>query len=334
MQCPNLPPPHPLRTLSDRFPLAIPNALVPSAELAFLYVWIALVSTATFGLVTVLDKRLIDRHMPSLAAFYVSVGAGLILYALVVLALTGIPQGAPWDHLAAAGAAGLCWGAALGLMFWGYKYEEASRASAIIHTFPVFVAALAVTLLGETLVGGQWVAIVAVVAGAFAISLRGSAGGMPVRLNRAFPILVGASLFTALAHLTNKYALEELPVWFVYAVRNLGMGGIFLCLWRPGTLGELSQALRQKETLAYLLLAEYLLAPAAILLNVTATSLGPVSLVSTLTATRPLFVFIYGTILSTPALRLLDEPLDRNTLGIKLASVAVIVAGVAALTLL
>ena len=302
--------------------------------MAHLYVWIALLSTTIFGLVTVLDKRLIDRHMPSLSAFYVSVGTGLVLYALAVLALTGIPQGASWDRLAAAGAAGLCWGGALGMMFLGYKYEEASRASAIIHTFPVFVALLAVTLLGETLVGGQWAAILVVVAGAFAISLRGSDGGMPVRLNRAFPILVGASMFTALAHLTNKYALEELSVWFVYAVRNLGMGGIFLCLWRPGTLGALAQALRQKETLALLLLAEYLMAPAAILLNVTATNLGPVSLVSTLTAARPLFVFIYGTILSVPALRLLDEPLDRNTLGIKLVSVAAIIGGVAVLTLL
>ena len=299
-----------------------------------MYIWLALLSTATFGLVTVLDKRLIDRHMPTLPAFYVSVGLGLILYALVVLALTGIPQGASWDRLASAGAAGLSWGCALGLMFLGYKYEEASRASAIIHTFPVFVALMAVTLLGETLAGGQWVAIVVVVAGAFAISLRGSSGGMPVRLNRAFPILVGASLFTALAHLTNKYALEELSVLFVYAVRNLGMGGIFLCLWRPGTLGELSRALRQKETLVLLILAEYLLAPAAILLNVTATSLGPVSLVSTLTATRPLFVFIYGTILSVPALHLLNEPLDRNTLGVKLVSVVAIIGGIAALTLL
>ena len=157
---------------------------------------------------------------------------------------------------------------------------------------------------------------------------------MPVRLNRAFPILVGASLFTAFAHLTNKYALEELSIWFVYAVRNLGMGGIFLCLWRPGTFGELSRMVRQRESLAVLLLAEYLLAPAAILLNVTATSMGPVSLVSTLTATRPLFVFVYGTLLSVPALRLLEEPLDRNTLGIKLVSVVVIISGVAALTLL
>ena len=40
------------------------------------------------------------------------------------------------------------------MMFLGYKHEEASRASAVIHTFPIWVAFLAVPLLGETLVLG------------------------------------------------------------------------------------------------------------------------------------------------------------------------------------
>jgi drug/metabolite transporter (DMT)-like permease len=234
----------------------------------------------------------------------------------------------------AAGASGLCWGGALGMMFWGYKYEEASRASAIIHTFPVFVAILAVTVLGETLVAGQWVAIIVVVAGAFTISLRTSNGGKILRLTRAFPILIGASMFTALALLTGKYALEELSVWLVFSLRNYGMVVVFVFLWRPGAFGELFRAVRNWRTMLLLLLAEYSLAPLAVVLNVTATSLGPVSLVSTLTATRPVFVFIFGSILSVPALRLLDEPLDRPTLLVKLVAIIMVVSGIAALTLL
>jgi len=299
-----------------------------------LYIWIALASAATFGMVTVLDKRLVSNNMPSLAAFYMGTLISLVGYATVVLALTGIPENAATDRLMAAGASGLCWGGALGMMFWGYKYEEASRASAIIHTFPVFVAILAVTILGETLVAGQWVAIIVVVAGAFTISLRTSNGGKILRLTRAFPILVGASMFTALALLTGKYALEELSVWLVFSLRNYGMVVVFVFLWRPGAFGELFRAVRNWRTMLLLLLAEYSLAPLAVVLNVTATSLGPVSLVSTLTATRPVFVFIFGSILSVPALRLLDEPLDRPTLLVKLTAIIMVVSGIAALTLL
>ncbi len=220
------------------------------------------------------------------------------------------------------------------MMFWGYKLEEASRASAIIHTFPVFVAVLAVVFLGETLVAGQWAAIVVVVAGAFTISTWGSGGGRIIRLNRAFPILIGASLFTALGLLTGKYALEELPVWFVYATRNYGMAVTFAFLWRPGAFRELFGALGSWRTVLLLFLAEFSLGPLAIMLNVAAINLGPVSLVSTITATRPLFVFIFGTLLSTSAFPLLDEPLDRRTLAVKLVAIVMVVGGIAMLTLM
>jgi drug/metabolite transporter (DMT)-like permease len=299
-----------------------------------LYICVALASAATLGMVTVLDKRLVSNNMPSLSAFYMGTLLSLVGYATVVLVLTGLPDNASTDRLIAAGVSGLCWGGALGMMFWGYKYEEASRASALIHTFPVFVAILAVTVLGETLVAGQWVAIIVVVAGAFTISLRTSNGVKILRLTRAFPILVGASMFTALALLTGKYALEELPVWFVFALRNYGMVVVFAFLWRPGAFQQLFGALRDWRTVLLLFLAEYSLAPLAVVLNVAATSLGPVSLVSTLTATRPVFVFIFGSILSVPALRLLDEPLDRPTLLVKLTAIIMVVGGIAALTLL
>jgi drug/metabolite transporter (DMT)-like permease len=146
------------------------------------------------------------------------------------LIVTGLPENAALDRLIAAGVSGLCWGGALGMMFLGYKLEEASRASAIIHTFPVFVAVLAVVFLGETLASGQWVAILVVVAGAIIISVWGSRGGKIIRLNKAFPILIGASMFTAAGLLTGKYALEELPVWFVYSTRQYGMGIMFAFL--------------------------------------------------------------------------------------------------------
>ena len=123
------------------------------------YIWVALLSAGTFGIVTVLDKRLASYNMPSLVAFYMGVMVSLVGYATVAIIITGIPQHLPPDRLISAIVSGLCWGGALAMMFWGYKLEEASRASAIIHTFPVFVAILAVLFLGETLGLSQWIAI-------------------------------------------------------------------------------------------------------------------------------------------------------------------------------
>jgi drug/metabolite transporter (DMT)-like permease len=299
-----------------------------------LYIWVALLSAGTLGMVTVLDKRLASNNLPTLASFYMGTLIALVGYATVALISTGIPANIATDRMVAAIASGLCWGGALAMMFLGFKYEEASRASAIIHTFPVFVAILAVLILGETLGPGQWIAIIVVVAGAFLISLKPTDGGGMFQMTRAFPILIGASLFTASALLTGKYALAELPVWFVYSIRNYGMAVVFVFLWRPGAFRQLFRAVRNWRTLLLLFAAEFSLAPLAVALNVAAISMGPISLVATLTATRPIFVFIYGTIFSLPALKLLDEPLDRPTLAVKLVAIIMVVGGIVALTLL
>jgi drug/metabolite transporter (DMT)-like permease len=299
-----------------------------------LFIWVALLSAGTLGLVTVLDKRLASYSMPSLGAFYAGSCIPLLVIGGGVLAIDGLPAGSDMVRVLTAALSGLLWGGALSMMFWGYKLEEASRASAIIHTFPVFVAILGVVFLGETLSAGQWAAIVTVVAGASTISLWGSGGGMFIRLNRSLPILLGASALTALGLVTSKYALEELPVGLVFGLRNLGMGLVMVSLTRPRDFRMLGTAVRDWRTALTLFLAEYSLAPLAVVLNVTAISLGPVSLVATVTATRPIFVFIYSTLFSTAAIGLLHEPLDRSTLAVKLAAIVMVVGGIAALTLL
>jgi drug/metabolite transporter (DMT)-like permease len=297
------------------------------------WVLASLVSAAVFAVVSVMDKRILAVHVDGMPGFYFLVG--LMQFVMAIVAVLVEPwQGASLNTMTMAALSGTITGAGLLCLFYGIRALDISRAIPIFHTFPVFVAILAVAFLGETLVAGQWGAVLVVVAGAFTISIWGSRGGRTFRLNRAFPILIGASLFTALGLLTGKYALEELPVWFVYSTRNYGMAVMFAFLWRPGAFGQLFGALRSWRTALLLFLAEFSLAPLAVFLNVTAINLGPVSLVSTITATRPLFVFLYGTLLSTSIFPLLNEPLDRRTLAVKLVAIMMIVGGIAALTLL
>jgi uncharacterized membrane protein len=297
------------------------------------WTFLALLSAGTFGMVTAFDKRLIDKHLPSLACFYAIVCVTLTVSAAAVLVAAGGPESAPTGRLIVAGVSGFCWSAGLAMTFWGYKLEEASRVSAVIHVFPVFVAIMAVAFLEETLIAGQWVAIMVVVTGAMMVSLRSSAGGGLGRLTRAFPVLIGAGFFTALAHLTGKYALEEVSVWTFFPIRSFVMAfGLFL-LAKPQAFHQLLMAMRDRKTLALVVVSEFILAPVGSLSLAGATSLGPVSLVSTMSATRPLFVFVITTMLSAPRLRLLEEPLERNTLALKVVSLAMIVGGTSALTL-
>ena len=294
-------------------------------------IWLALLSAAIFGLVTVTDKRLISVNMPNISSFYFIIVITLYVHTGLAIIVFGIPDQLPLTHLLLAGIAGLFWGASLWTMFIGYRFEEASRASAVIHTFPVFVALLAVPFLGEILSIAQCLAILIVVVGAFSISLRSSAGNL-FTINKAFPILIAASILTALAHITGKYSLEKIEVEFVYAMRNFFMATFLAMFSRPKDTVTVIRALKNPQTLALVIVGETILAPIGIFLNVAASSIGAISIVSTVTASRPFFVFLYGSILSVGPFRLLDESIDIRTLATKAISISLIIGGIALLS--
>jgi len=72
-------------------------------------IWLALLSAAIFGLVTVADKRLIAVNMPDLSSFYLIIVISLYGHAGLALAVFGIPEQLPLGHLLLAGLAGLFW---------------------------------------------------------------------------------------------------------------------------------------------------------------------------------------------------------------------------------
>ena len=270
------------------------------------------------------------------------------MYGFVYLGLSEFPAGVSPTRIAVGVVSGLCWGGAIAMMFWGFKLQEVSRASALLFTFPVFVALFASLFLGESLGYGQWLAIGVVVFGALLISVTepaksifekvnrywktdGSSTGSQIRFTLAFPVLIGSSLLTAGGHLTGKYALQELSVPMVTSMGFFGTAFVLAIFWRPRAFREIRQVVRSKEALLLLLLSEGILVPIAVTSMIAATKLGPISLVATIAGTRPIFVFLYSTVLSLPSIRLLNETLDRRTLVVKLASAGMIIMGIMSL---
>ncbi|HZA21520.1 MAG TPA: EamA family transporter [Dehalococcoidia bacterium] len=298
-----------------------------------IWLLLALLSSATFAVVGVIDKRLNDKYLPSLSSYYVWIAISVFIYGVIFLVMGGIPRGVDARFPLMAGASGLAWGGAMLMFFKGYQMQEVSRASAVVFTFPVFVAIMAALFLDETLVPVQWVAIGLVVSGAILVSLNGGTGSKSAKLAQAFPILVGASLLTAIGHITSKFAVEELSVATVSSFRFFGMAAVLALSWRPATFGHLRQALNSREALVLLLVGEMVLVPAAVLHMITATKLGPVSLVATVTGTRPIFILLYSTLLSLPTLRILSESVDPRSLTVKLVSVMMIIGGIVSLGL-
>ena len=299
------------------------------------WVTAVLISTSLFAVVTVFDKRLATNLFPSAGSFNAAFGllqaAIAVVYFSAVIPTVGFDGGAgvPW-----AIASGLFWALGLFLFFHGLRLEEASRAAPIQQIGPIFAAVVAVVFLGEALTPFQWAAVVVVVMGAALVSTRPEERLFRLARGRAFFILLGGSFSIGMAFIASEQATHEMNVWGIQAIRAAAMSaGVLLLSMRPTTFRQLRSVSGSVGAWVNLLIAEGLLAPIAALMFVIALSLGPVSSVSAVSASRPMFVLILGVLLSTKYWDLLHERIDRRTMGLKAASVAMIVGGVAALSL-
>jgi len=293
------------------------------------WVSIAIFGTAFLGLVNIIDSHLISRRMPSLRAFLLLIGIVHLIYASVLFSLFPLPEGMGiWPVLVAV-ASGILRTGAITIMLYTMKREEVSRVIPVVYTYPVFVAIMAVPLLGETLYYLQWIAIIIVVAGAVMISFRRNSEGSATWLGKPLLLLFGSSLLFAMADIASKYALAFISFWNMFWFSAFCISGIFLLAsMRPHIIRQLSNMKQRSSTIALVVFNETL-APIGIVLSFWAMQRGPVSLVSTIASSRPIFVFIYALIISRVSPMFLEYQPGKALLALRLIATAMIFGGIA-----
>ncbi len=293
---------------------------------------VAIVAAAVTALVSIMDSHLISKRLPSFQAFLAPIGLVHSVVGIVIFSINTVPAGTdPTTVLIAFGSGIVRVGGAL-IMLRTLRSEEVSRVMPVANTFPIFVAILAVPFLGETLGWLQWLAIFITVAGAMLISVRrGSQGGY--RLRRSSASLVVASLFFGIANTLAKYALDDLSFLTLYGINAVCLGGMFaLFSVRPRVFREFRDMAGRGPALLLLGINE-IVALTGFMLSFWAMERGPISMVSTILATRPAFVFIFALGLSRFYPAALDEQMGRRVVAMKVVSIALVISGVALLTL-
>ncbi len=293
------------------------------------WVSIAVLSAAVLGAVNIIDSHLISRRMPSLRAFLLPVGLVILIFSLVFFSLFPLPEGIGTWTLMVALASGVLRTTAIGIMLYTLKREEVSRVIPVVYTYPIFVAIIAVLLLGETLCYLEWIAIITVVAGAVMVSARWDSGSPTTWLGRSFLLLVSSSLLMAMADVAAKYALAYISFGTMYWITAFSMSGIFLLISiRPRIIKELGNMKQRKSVLTLVASNETLAVVGAVLLF-WAMDRGPVSLVSTIASSRPIFVVIYAFILSRISPMFLEWQPGKVMLVLRFIAVIMIVGGIA-----
>ena len=299
------------------------------------WVLYALGSAITFSLVSTLDKVLLQKYIPSSRVFIILVGFVQLLLALIVLPLASF-TGYGADDAAIAIGSGLVTGAYLILLFWAISLQDVSRVVPVASTYPIFIAVIAQLFLGEELGVLAWTGICVTVAGVGLMSFgpTARASDMGKGQTMVFALLVTASLLFGLTQIMSKVVADDMDVWTLLMWRMLGAAAVCIALLvRTQVVPDIMRALRNPSAVGLLLLTEGALVLVAMVFTLEAIYNGPVSLASTVMATRPLFVFGLGIVLSMGASNVLNEPLEGRILATKLLAIAMMVAGVGAVTL-
>ena len=299
------------------------------------WVWIALAGAAVYGLVNIFDKTVIYRYATSPRTLPLMVGLGQAAVGGVLLAIVRVPNDAAVNLVLGALASGAIFG--LGVQFFMYVLfrEEVSRAVPIIQSAPIFTALFAFLFLGEDLGPIEWLATVAVVAGAVALSVRTGSDYPGSILRPSFLVLMAASALQGSSHIFSKLAVDELPVLSTHALRSLSLAAVMLLFnLRPDPWRDVVGFVRDRSpALRFVAFNELVVATAGLLLLLWALSLGPAALVTALSGTRAFFLVVYSTALALAWKGALGEVTTRSAIAAKVASTGLIVGGAAAIAL-
>lgn len=289
----------------------------------------AILSAAVLGAVSIIDSHLLSKRMLSLRSFLFPVGMIALIYGSALFILFPLPEGTSQLTLVVALTSGILRSAAVTIMLYTMRREEVSLVIPVVHTYPVFVAIMAIPILGESLVYLQWLAVIIVVAGAVMVSIRRTSTGKGTWLGKSFVLLIISSLLLATANIASKYALAYISFWNMFCLSAFCMSFIFLLISvRPSVFEELHGMQRRDSAIALLMFNETL-ALVGVVLSFWAIERGPVSLVSAIIGSRPIFVFVFTLILSRVLPMFLEWHWTKAILALRLTAVAMIVAGVA-----
>ena len=286
------------------------------------------------GVVSILDSHLLSKRMPGLRAFLLPVAIIHLAFGSLLFVLFPLSEDIDiWPVLVAA-ISGIIRTGAVIIMLYSLKKEEVSRVIPVVYSYPILVAIMAMPLLGESLTRLEWLAIVIVVIGAVMVSVKRSPSGSAKLPAKLLFLLFGSSLLFAAADITSKYALAYISFWNMFWISAFCMSGIFLLLsLRPRILNQLIN-MKKKSSAMGILAIDEALALAGILLSFWALEGGPVSLVSTIISSRPMFVLIFAFIISRLAPMFLKWDSGNGILAIRLVATAMIVGGITIIHLL
>jgi len=291
-----------------------------------LWILFALLSSILFAIVSVLDKYAVyDKSGISPYLLNMYVGYSNLIVSLFFLAI--YLRSFNTYHFYAL-SVGVIQGISLIALFWALKKLSVTRAMTMWSSYPFWVALISFIFMDENLKLIQIAFMMVIILGSITsnVSLKDSKE-YNFSMISIFIIIFG-TIFFATSQVLNKVVVSEITVLETYGLRGVG---VCMTLALPfssiNNLKKLKDYVLNWKKSKYLFLAETVIATFAYLTILIALMTGPVSLVSSLSGTRPVFIVIIYIFLNLIGFNL-SEKLIKNEVIIKLFSAFCVGIGV------
>jgi len=292
------------------------------------WVTASLISAAILAIVNVVDSHLLAKRLPSVQFYLLILGFIVLIISIVMIIIFPLPKPLDDKSLAMAILSGVLRSVSIYILFYILQREEVSMVIPIVNSYPILVAIFAMPIVGEFLGISQWISIIIVVIGVVLASFRHDSGSKTSYPVRVLGLLFVSSVLWALSEVTAKSALTVISPWQMYALSHFSMSFIFILIsLRPRILREFVHHKKRGSSIVIILCNETI-AVISIVLFYWAMERGPVSLVSAIASTRPVFVFIYAFIISRFSEFLLERRTSKGVLILRFIATAMIVGGI------
>ena len=298
--------------------------------------WIlfAILNPIIFAIVNITDKRVLSEFNLSIKSFNLFVGLSQGVIGLILFSMN-FPENLTSTLFLIGCSIGVLQGIGLIIMFWMIQKTDPSRVSTIMATYPIYVAIMGVIIFNEILSILNWFAIIIAITATIIASLKFSE--QEKNNSKSFEPLLFFLVITAIlvgtSHLITKSISEEFSPYQIVSMRGIGISITMMALFlRKDSLKNLLNFIIIPKRSLWLISSQGL-APVFGHLSITyAISNGPVALVSTITSSRAVFLFIISLIASYITPKLVHEKFIYPDIIFKLISALMVIISIIIIT--
>lgn len=280
---------------------------------------LAILSPLLYGIANVVDKFLLEKKIGNYYTYAALAGFLTLIAAGIGWLIVGWPT-APQKAILIGLLASIPYAFVIFSYFHLIQNNEVSRVSGMTYLYPAFVALLSFMFLGESIGPVKYLAIGLTITGTIILGREHTSNGN----GHMLLIIPLFTLGIATVDVSYKYILGFMSYGQAYVLVNLPLS---LLLMLPLAWKKVRNDMNHTIKFSPIIISLFLLTLIAHFSYLAAAAQAPISLVSALGTTQPIFVFAIMVLLSSFRPGILREVMTRKGILQKTMGILAVVTG-------